>query len=327
MSKMSLAVQKAAKSGDREPHAVIPGATPTGLLIPPGLSFDAWSNLGDTLSQIASAHQWWMGDWWRYGEAEYGERASQAVDSRWSFQTWADAGWVSGRIETSRRREVLSWSHHKEVASLEPTEQDEWLERAEAESWTRDELRRAVKTRHLARFTSVDPPAGQYRTIVIDPPWPMEKIEREVRPNQGPVLDYPTMTLEQIAALPIADLATDPGTHVYLWTTHRFLPDALSLFEQWGVSYQCVMTWVKNVGITPYSWMYDTEHVLFGRIGQLPLEQLGLRLSFEAPAIGHSIKPEVFYQRVEQASPGPRLDMFARREREGWAVWGNEVAA
>ncbi|MGH3428196.1 MAG: MT-A70 family methyltransferase, partial [Mycobacteriales bacterium] len=99
----------------------------------------------------------------------------------------------------------------------------------------------------------------------------------------------------------------------------------LSLLEAWGFRYQCVMTWRKNVGITPFSWMYDTEHVLFGTRGNLPLEKLGQRLSFEAPTVGHSVKPDVFYDRVTAASPGPRIEMFARRQRDGFESWGNEV--
>jgi N6-adenosine-specific RNA methylase IME4 len=169
-------------------------------------------------------------------------------------------------------------------------------------------------------------PPGRYRCIVIDPPWPVTKILRDVRPNQDAGLDYPTMSLDAIAELPIADLTDPAGAHVYLWTTHRFLPAAFGLFERWGVDYECVMTWVKNVGMTPYSWMYDTEHVLFGRVGSLPLQRLGLRLSFAAPVTRHSEKPDIFYERVAEASPGPRLDMFARRPRDGFEVWGNEVA-
>jgi len=165
---------------------------------------------------------------------------------------------------------------------------------------------------------------GNYRTIVIDPPWPVQKITREVRPNQD-ILDYRTMTVDEIAKLPVADLANAEGCHVYLWVTQKHLPDGLKLFEQWGVKYQCVLTWVKPTGVTPFSWMYNTELVLFGRIGSLKLERFGLKLSIEAPVTKHSEKPEAFYERVLQASPGPRLDMFARRERDGFKVWGDEV--
>lgn len=169
-------------------------------------------------------------------------------------------------------------------------------------------------------------PSGRYRCIVIDPPWPIVKIERAERPNQGDTLDYPTMSLEAITALPIADLAEPDGCHMYLWTTHKFLPDALAMFAAWGARYQCLMTWVKPTGMTPYSWMYNTEHVLFGRIGNLDLERMGLKLAFDAPVIRHSQKPDVFYERVIAASPGPRLEMFARQNRPGFDVWGNEVS-
>lgn len=174
----------------------------------------------------------------------------------------------------------------------------------------------------------VSPRPGTYSCIVIDPPWDIKKIEREERPNQGVALDYPTMSLEQIADeqwVPVRTHAAD-NCHLYLWVTHKYLPSGLELMAAWGFRYQCTMTWRKNVGITPFSWMYDTEHVLFGRKGNLPLTQLGLRLSFDAPVQGHSVKPEVFYDRVRAASPGPRIDMFARTPRDGFDVWGNEVA-
>jgi len=168
-------------------------------------------------------------------------------------------------------------------------------------------------------------PSGQYRCIVIDPPWPVQKIEREVRPIQQAELDYPTMSLETIGELPIGTLAAADGCHVYLWTTHKFLPVALRCFESWGVRYQCLLTWVKPTGMTPYSWMYDTEHALFGRVGSLALLRNGLRLSFAAPVTRHSEKPDAFYERVIEVSPEPRLEMFARRPRPGFIAWGNQV--
>ena len=168
-------------------------------------------------------------------------------------------------------------------------------------------------------------PTGRFRCIVIDPPWPVEKIVRDVRP-QTRVLEYSTMSLDEIAALDIPTLADPAGCHVYLWVTHKFLPEGLRFFDEWGVKYQCVMTWVKNVGMTPFSWMYSTEHVLYGTAGSLPLLRMGLRLDFAERVQGHSVKPDAFYERVLAASPEPRLEMFARRERDGFLVWGNEVA-
>jgi N6-adenosine-specific RNA methylase IME4 len=169
-------------------------------------------------------------------------------------------------------------------------------------------------------------PEGQFACITIDPPWPIKKILREVRPNQSEALDYPTLTVEEIDELVGPVVRAQDNCHVYLWVTQKYLPVGLELFDSWDAKYQCVMTWVKNVGPTPFSWMYDTEHVIFGQRGSVPLEQKGLRLSFQAPTVGHSIKPAVFYERVVAASPGPRLAMFERGEREGFEVWGNEVA-
>jgi N6-adenosine-specific RNA methylase IME4 len=171
-------------------------------------------------------------------------------------------------------------------------------------------------------------PEGRFRCILIDPPWPIEKIEREVRPNQGRYVDYHVWTLDKIKADVggyLNEKADRTGCHIYLWVTHRHLPEAFQFFKGWGVKYQCLMTWKKNVGITPFSWMYDTEHVLFGRIGGLPLTENGLRLWFEAPVTRHSEKPQVFYDRVRAASPEPRLDLFARESHEGFTAWGDEV--
>lgn len=182
----------------------------------------------------------------------------------------------------------------------------------------------AQARRHEAATTPL--PTGKYRCIVVDPPWPVEKIARDVRPNQGDALDYPTMTLEEIAALPVADLAYEDGCHLYLWVTQKYLPAGLQIMEAWGFRYQCAFTWVKASGMTPYSWMYNTELVLFGRRGNLDLQRQGLKLSFEAPVTRHSAKPDAFYtERVIPASPEPRLEMFARAPRTGFAVWGDEV--
>jgi len=169
-----------------------------------------------------------------------------------------------------------------------------------------------------------EPVAGKYRAITIDPPWPIEKILRDVRPNQFDI-DYPTMTMNEITELPVPDLASEDGCHVYLWTTHKHLPDALELLDAWGARYQCLLTWVKNVGMTPFSFMYSTEHCLFGRIGDLPLLKMGERLDFQAKVREHSRKPDEFYALVRKVSPEPRLDMFGREGRDGFTVWGNEA--
>lgn len=164
-----------------------------------------------------------------------------------------------------------------------------------------------------------------YKALTIDPPWPVKKIERDVRPDQGRILDYPVMSIEEIKELPIAKWVNPKGCHVYLWATHKFLPIAFEIFETWDVKYECLLTWVKNVGFTPFSWMYSTEHTLFGRIGNLPVLKKGIRLDFKAKVREHSRKPNEFYDIVKKVSPGPRLDVFSCEKREGFDQYGSEI--
>jgi N6-adenosine-specific RNA methylase IME4 len=172
-----------------------------------------------------------------------------------------------------------------------------------------------------------DLPTSTYRCLVADPPWPMTKLEREVRPKQGPRLRYKTMTVEAIERLPVQQLIDPKSCHLYLWTTHRFLPDALRIMATWGFTYHCLLTWVKPVGFTPFSWMFNTEHVLFGYAGKLAARKKGLKVSFEAPVAkgSHSEKPDIFFDRVRQFSLGRRLEMFTWKTREGFDAWGNEA--
>lgn len=163
-----------------------------------------------------------------------------------------------------------------------------------------------------------------FRTIVIDPPWPMEKIQREVRPNQIE-FDYTTMSIEEIREFPLNKFVSPDGCHVYMWTTQKFLQYSFDVFEAWGVKYQCLMTWVKNVGFTPFSWMYSTEHILYGTIGNLPLLRKGIRLDFNAKVREHSRKPDEFYDIVKRVSSDPRIDIFSREKRDGFEQYGYEA--
>ncbi len=163
-----------------------------------------------------------------------------------------------------------------------------------------------------------------YRCIVIDPPWPMEKIRREKYPNQVE-MDYKTMSIDEIKEFPVRKFMHKDGCHVYMWTTHRFLEYSFDIYKAWGVNYQCILAWIKNVGFTPYSWMYTTEPVLFGTCGDMPLLRKGLRLDFNADRREHSRKPDKFYDIVKRVSSGPRIDIFSREKREGFDQYGHEA--
>lgn len=176
----------------------------------------------------------------------------------------------------------------------------------------------------------------KYRTIVADPPWDHSDGtgfsfgERDPRGRSGrhaPTshsLPYGTMTVAEITDLrPPA--ATD--AHLYLWTTNRYLQDAYSIVEAWGFGKPIVLVWCKppNQGLFGGQFLSNVEFVLFARRGAVPIaDKCGSRW-FTWPRGEHSAKPEAFLDLVETVSPGPYLELFARRQRLGWDTWGDEA--
>jgi len=162
-------------------------------------------------------------------------------------------------------------------------------------------------------------PPGGFATILVDPPWPA----------QGGEKHYRTMSLARIEALPVGALAARDA-HLWLWTTNALLPTAYEVAEAWGFTVRSPLTWVKfRLGLGGrYQLRNATEQLLFCTRGKAPLGSRSQPTWFNAPVTEHSRKPAEQFAIIERVSPGPYLELFARRRPESnqpWAVWGDQV--
>ena len=162
-------------------------------------------------------------------------------------------------------------------------------------------------------------PPGGFATILVDPPWPLQSGEKH----------YRTMSLARITALPVGHLAARDA-HLWLWTTNALLPKAYEVAEAWGFTVRSPLTWVKfRLGLGGrYQLRNATEQLLFCTRGRAPLGSRSQPTWFNAPVTEHSRKPAEQFAIIERVSPGPYLELFARRRPESnqpWAVWGDQV--
>lgn len=186
-------------------------------------------------------------------------------------------------------------------------------------------LSRDVKEKEAKEEVIEQPtPANKYETIVIDPPWPVKKVLRDERPNQD-ALDYPTMTVDEIQAIPVGDIAAQ-DCHLFLWTTQKFLPDALAILKGWGFRYVVTMVWHKPGGFQPFGLpQYNCEFVLYARKGTPKfVDTKNFMCCFDGARREHSRKPDELYETIKRVTGGPRIDYFSRESREGYAQYGNE---
>jgi N6-adenosine-specific RNA methylase IME4 len=223
----------------------------------------------------------------------------------------------------------------QKLATVNPEVRDEYLKSAQLPTPTgllrlvKEQEREQARQENRALVDSTRPlelsPRTRYQTIAIDPPWDWsDEGDADQLGRARPT--YQTMSLAQLAELPVGQQATD-NAHLYLWITNRSLPKGFGLLEAWGFRYVTMLTWCKpHYGMGNY-FRGQTEQVLFGIRGSLPLlrQDQGTWFAGDRPR-GHSSKPEEFYKLVETCSPGPWLELFSRSERNGWVPWGAEAA-
>lgn len=182
-------------------------------------------------------------------------------------------------------------------------------------------------------------PLLKYQTIVADPPWPYDNPGPVGNGGRGSVnIDkmvqvglrdkYSTMTIAEIADLRVP---SDDECHLYLWTTNAFIVEAFGVAAAWGFKPKSFLTWGKVQTNrhspsmkTGYWFRGATEHCIFAVKGKRRLASTEPTLLLDT-RLPHSVKPQSFFDMVERCSPGPRLEMFARKARAGWDVWGNQA--
>lgn len=174
---------------------------------------------------------------------------------------------------------------------------------------------------------------GRYGTILIDPPWRFANRTGKMAPEHKRLHRYPTMSFEEIAALPVGPLAL-AKSHLYLWCPNALIHEGLEIIRAWGFTYKTNIVWYKvrkdggpdGRGVGFY-FRNVTELILFGVKGNLRTKAPGRSQVnvITTRKQEHSRKPDEQYEVIEACSPGPYLELFARKKREGWTSWGDQA--
>jgi len=174
----------------------------------------------------------------------------------------------------------------------------------------------------------------RFGTVLADPPWQFQNRTGKIAPEHKRLARYGTMTLDDIKALPVAEVSAITS-HLYLWVPNALLPDGLSVMRAWGFQYKSNLVWHKirkdggsdGRGVGFY-FRNVTELILFGvkgknartlKPGRTQVNYLSSRKR------EHSRKPDEQYDLIEACSPGPFLELFARGDRKKWLGWGNQA--
>lgn len=187
----------------------------------------------------------------------------------------------------------------------------------------------AMDLAHFAR-------GRKFGTILADPPWRFTNRTGKMAPEHRRLSRYETMTLEDICALPVEGLTADPA-HLYLWVPNALLPEGLEVMKRWGFTYKSNLIWHKvrkdggsdGRGVGFY-FRNVTEVILFGVRGKNARTRQAGRTQvnmIETRKREHSRKPDEQYRLIEACSTGPYLELFARGDRPGWSIWGNQADA
>ena len=176
----------------------------------------------------------------------------------------------------------------------------------------------------------------KFATIYADPPWRFQNRTGKVAPEHKRLNRYGTMDLEEIKSMPVEQIAAEKS-HLYLWVPNALLPEGLEVMKSWGFEYKGNIVWEKvrkdgqpdGRGVGFY-FRNVTEILLFGIKGtnNRTLDPARSQVNLiRTQKREHSRKPDEIIPIIERCSPGPFIELFARGDRDGWAMWGNQADA
>lgn len=232
-----------------------------------------------------------------------------------------------GRVSVSAAADVATLPKEKQVEVVARGEKEilEAAKQIRAEKAAKTRAARIEKIEEISRGNTDLETSVRYPVIYADPPWryenpPIGSASRAIENH------YPTMTLEEICAMPVAELASDDAM-LYLWATAPKLAECFEVIKAWGFEYRTNMVWDKEKIGMGYHARNQHELLLICKRGSIPPPEAGTQPPsvYREPRGAHSAKPIFFYEMIERAYPTlPKIELFSRSPREGWAAWGNQ---
>lgn len=316
--------------------------TRVGLEIVKPSSEKEWGIYGEALKAVDEAKQWAIGDWLVDGKRHYGDRLYERAESvlGYHYQDLAKFKRIADLFGIKERSLNLTFGHHYEVASVKKIKANgngtlsltdepdvaamaKLLSQAEKEKLSTRQLSDLVaqyKRRQQEEIRLANEPE-KFSVILADPAWEYEFSRSDSRQIANQYLPSSLADMKRLK-VPAAE-----DSVLFMWATSPKLEEALELMEAWAFEYKTCMVWVKDqIGMGYYARQRH-ELLLIGARGSLELPDPSVRPDsvLTAPRTEHSEKPEESYELIETMYPTyNKLEMFARGQRPGWEVWGDE---
>lgn len=302
----------------------------TGLTVQGRPTFDEHEDVGRFIQSAHKRSGFWLADHLRYGDSrtDWQQMIDQIVDVTGMSAKTAKNVRAVGAIPQSRRRADVEFGHHEAVAALPDDEQTHWLAEAASHGWNVRDLRLNIRASRRRKVLEGQAKLeGQYRVLLCDPPW---TYGNKPPSGSGSSAHYPTMSMKQIADLPVAAHAR-PDAVLFLWVTSPMLflnPGPRDILEAWGFHYKASIVWDKvNHGFGNYVSIRH-EFLLIATRGKCTPDRptpMYDSVITERQEGEHSAKPESVRKMIERLYDGPYVELFARERAPNWDAFGNDA--